>query len=53
MKIKTEYVYPPIPIRSYDWSAKLVGYEPGNPVGYGETEAEAIEDLKEQLTNED
>lgn len=48
-KIVTEFVYPPIPIRTSDWSAALDGYEPGDCLGYGATEREAIEDLREQL----
>lgn len=47
----TKFVYPPIPIRCFDWSATLGDYEPGNIVGYGETEAEAIADLYDQLEN--
>lgn len=51
MKIKTEFVYPPIPIRKFDWSAiDDDTYDgPGSPIGYGYTEAEAIADLMEQL----
>jgi hypothetical protein len=53
MKIKTEYVFPPIPDRSNDWSAidddTYDGL--GSPIGRGPTEAEAIEDLKEKLCN--
>jgi hypothetical protein len=51
-EIKTHFVYPPIPIRSYDWMAILGDYEPGNLVGYGRTEAEAINDLKDQMEEE-
>lgn len=51
MKIRTEYVYPPIPDRRFDWSAvdddSYDGH--GSPIGYGRTEQEAIDDLKEQL----
>lgn len=54
--IKTEFVYPPIPIRKFDWSATLDGYDPGepdeggtyhggDPIGHGATEAEAIDEL--------
>lgn len=50
-KIITHFVYPPIPIRNYDWSATLDGYEGGDPIGYGKTEQEAIDDLKELLEN--
>ena len=49
LKIVTSYVYPPIPVRSFDWSAVEDGYEPGCPIGYGKTEAEAVQDLREQL----
>ena len=44
-KIVTEHVFPPIPIRSCDWCATFDGYEPGDPQGWGATEAEAIRDL--------
>jgi hypothetical protein len=49
MKIVTAHIYPPIPIRSFDWSAVEDGYEPGRPIGYGKTEAEAVSDLRDQL----
>jgi len=43
-KIVTEHVYPPIPIRSFDWLAYYDGMEDGL-IGTGATEAEAIADL--------
>jgi hypothetical protein len=50
MKIKTEFVYPPIPVRAFDWQAYDDDtYDGSGPVGTGATEAEAIDDLKEQL----
>ena len=49
LKIRTNYDYPPIPIRDMDWSATLDGYEGGDPIGRGHTEDEAIADLKDQL----
>ena len=49
MKIITEYVFPPIPLRQFDWSAVTDNYEPGCPIGYGRTEEEAIKDLLEQI----
>lgn len=62
MKIVTEHVYPPIPIRNFDWSAiDADTYSPcedpecscrsakGNRVGRGATKQEAIDDLLEQL----
>ncbi len=48
-KIQTSYIYPPIPIRNFDWSATFDNYEPGQPIGHGATEQEAIEDLKAQV----
>ncbi len=47
--VRTDYVYPPIPIRDFDWQAITDNYEPGCPIGYGQTEDEAIADLQEQL----
>jgi hypothetical protein len=44
-KIITDFVFPPIPYRGNDWSAKRDGYEPHDPIGRGATEAEAIADL--------
>ncbi len=44
-KIITTHDYPPIPVRMFDWSAHRDGYEPGDPIGTGATEAEAIADL--------
>lgn len=54
MKIKTSYVYPPIPQRTMDWQAwdddTYDGAEDSHsPIGWGATEQEAIDDLKEQL----
>jgi len=48
-KINTEWVYPPIPNRNYDWAATLEGYESGDYIGYGPTEEKAKENLIEQL----
>lgn len=52
-KIITTFVYPPIPIRSLDWSAHFDGDEPDDDghmlVGRGATEGEAIQDLKERI----
>lgn len=55
MKIKTEFIFPPIPVRRFDWSAidedRYDGAPDAGPqyVGYGRTEAEAIADLMSQL----
>ncbi len=48
-KIQTSPIFPPIPIRGLDWCAHFDNYEPGQPIGHGATEQEAIEDLKEQV----
>lgn len=53
VKINTDFIYPPIPTRAFDWCAATDNYDGtdgGNePLGYGSTEAEAIADLIEQL----
>lgn len=46
--IVTTYSPPPIPVRCHDWTATREGYEPGEPLGSGATEQEAIDDLREQ-----
>lgn len=53
MRIVTNYIFPPIPIRSMDWCAVDDDtYDEGCPVGWGATEQEAIDDLLEQLNDE-
>ena len=47
--IITTHVYPPIPIRNFDWNACVDGDEEYGPSGWGRTEAEAIADLLAQL----
>lgn len=56
MRIRTDYVFPPIPDRSCDWSAidedtydGAPDTHPPCPIGRGATEAEAIADLLEQI----
>lgn len=56
MKIVTEFVHPPIPIRQFDWSAidddTYDGAEDSHcPIGYGATEQAAIDDLLDQMNN--
>lgn len=48
-KIVTKYDPPSIPVRAFDWSAVSDNYEPGDPIGYGYTEAQAIADLRELI----
>ena len=38
-------VFPPIPIRDFDWVAAFDGYDEGDPLGYGATKEAAVEDL--------
>lgn len=53
MKIRTEHIFPPIPDRQFDWCAVDDDtYEPGMPIGYGETEQQAIDDLVSQLPDD-
>jgi hypothetical protein len=47
MKVNTEFVNPPILCRDFDWSATFDGYDEGDPIGWGSTEAAAIAALKE------
>jgi hypothetical protein len=47
MKIITQKICPPIPIRCYDWVAWYGGREDG-VTGHGETEIAAIYDLGDQ-----
>ena len=53
MKIVTNYVYPPIPIRQFDWSAIDDDTYDGEGcrIGYGATEQEAIDDLLDQMND--
>jgi hypothetical protein len=61
MKLQTQFDYPPIPIRTFDWSCldsdtfdADFDYEAGHfttkcPVGHGATEEEAVFDFVMQL----
>lgn len=53
MNILTTHVRPPIPLRGFEWSAiNEATYEAGEPIGWGETEQQAINDLLEKLHDE-
>jgi hypothetical protein len=58
VKVATEFIYPPIPIRTHDWTAYYPDLYDGAPdagpqfVGYGETEADALRDLAEQMADD-
>jgi hypothetical protein len=47
--IKTEQINPPVPSRLFDWQATLVDYEPGDAIGAGSTELDAVMDLMAQV----
>ena len=59
IRVRTEFEYPPIPVRDMDWSAidedtydvdcDQDGFFSTSPVGRGATEQEAITDLLEQI----
>lgn len=44
-KIVTTHVYPPIPVRTFDWCAHYDGDEESGQYGYGATEKAAIADF--------
>jgi hypothetical protein len=46
--ILTRHISPPIPLRQFDWQATRDGYEPGDAIGWGLTENEAIADLQNE-----
>jgi hypothetical protein len=51
-KIVTSHVYPPIPVRDFDWCAHYDGEEEAGGYGYGRTEAEAIQDFKDNYAED-
>ena len=51
-KIVTQYDPKPIPIRMCDWSATYENYEPFDPMGFGATKEEAIQDLRDQTEDD-
>lgn len=46
--IHTEHIYPPIPLRHFDWMAWRGDYEPGVTTGYGATREQAVQELLER-----
>lgn len=46
--VVTNFVYPPIPVRNWDWSATDEGYDPPYPIGYGPNEFKAVLDFYNQ-----
>lgn len=49
LKVRTSHDYPPIPIRSVDWSAVIDGREEDGPYGRGPTELAAAISLLHEL----
>jgi hypothetical protein len=53
MTLSTWHEYPPIPIRRFDYGAVDDDtYEPGCPIGWGETPEAAIADLMAQIEDQ-
>lgn len=52
-KIVTSHMFPPIPIRDFDWCAHFDGEEEKGNYGWGRTEAEAIQDFLDNCADED
>lgn len=44
IKIHVSFRLAPIPMRCFDWSAASPDYEPGDPIGHGATQQDAVED---------
>jgi hypothetical protein len=55
LRIVTSYEPPPVPFRNCDWTAvdDRTYDGPGNPIGWGATEQQAIDDLLEQICNDE
>ena len=52
IKISTEFIYPPIPIRNFDWCAideNTYNGDKTDPIGFGKTRSEAVQDLLEKI----
>lgn len=50
--VVVEFVYPPVPVRSWDWMAYVDGREESGPYGHGATRDEAVEALFEEIEEE-
>jgi len=52
--IETQFIYPPIPDRSYDWLAQFSFHNAEDELhGVGETESDAVLDLLTKAVDED
>jgi hypothetical protein len=47
--IITSQINPPIPVRQFDWCAFYDGEEEAGNYGYGATQAEAIQDFRDNF----
>lgn len=52
LQLEVNFIFPPIPIRNFDWSVTAAGYEPGMIIGYGRTIAQALDNYVEQHEDE-
>ena len=53
MKINTEFIYPPIPIRCFDWMAWVGDMDEDSLIAHGQTEQEAIDNLLLALADDE
>ena len=51
--IIVEFMYPPIPIRQFDYCAYFRGDSEEGPIGFGETKEDAIIALKDQMEGQE
>ena len=49
VKITTSYLQTRNVVRDLDWMAYAANWQPGDPIGKGATEQQAIDDLREEL----
>ena len=52
LNVRVDCVFPPIPLRQFDYSACRDGHEEEGPYGHGETQQAAIDELIEKLNEE-
>ena len=49
MEIVVEYIYPSIPVRTFDYCATYEDHDLESPQGYGATAIEAVRDFLEKV----
>lgn len=52
-QIILHHEYPPIPDRRWDWAAHHDDYEPGRPIGWGETREIAVREYLMEVDDEE